>query len=212
MQSLSATIAAAMGAALLATGGAVMAQDRQIQPAPMQEWRTIARAGDEAQVDEWQTSLVTAVLAARENGEGDLYARDPALYSPDVMPDQRSLSAGDYSCASIQIDKGSAPGGGYYAYPPFRCRVTVEDGVRVFEKLTGSQRTRGVIYDAPDVMGDVYLGTANNDQTADYEPYGTSVGTSESAVIHSLGDGRFRMIFPGHLNGGSIEILEIRPL
>ena len=198
-------------AAILVGATAATAQNHSIRPVPMQEWREVARAGDEAQIDEWQASLVTAVLAAQENNKLDLYREDRPLYSPNIDLEQRSIPVGEYSCATINIHKGVRPGRGYYAYQPFSCRVSEQNGVRMFEKLTGSQRTKGILYDAPDVIGDVYLGTINNEGTGDYAPYGSTVRGSEGAVIQSLGDGRYRMIFPGNLNGGSINLLEIKP-
>ena len=173
-------------------------------------WRDIATATDEVRVDEWQSALVSGVLYARAEGFGDLYRKDRPLYSPTLDEPQRSIPAGTYSCSSIQIDKEVTRGLAYIQYPAFRCRVTMAGDQRRFEKLSGSQRTKGVIHDAPDMAGDVFLGTWSVNDDNDYPAYGKVAKRNEAGVVHSLSDGRWRLIFPGALTNGRVEILELK--
>ena len=175
-------------------------------------WRQIATATDEVKIDGWESALVSAVLFAGEQGHGNLYQKDRPLYSPTVSENQQSLPVGSYSCNSIQIEKQVVRGLAYIAYPAFACRVWIDsEGVRRFEKLTGSQRTSGMILDAPDIVGDVYLGTWQVSNEDNYSDYGERSDRNEGAVVQSIDQDRWRMIFPGELTNGRVEILEIRP-
>ena len=176
------------------------------------EWRLHATATDQVRIDEWENALVSAVLFAGAQGEGDLYRRDNALYSPVVPERQRTLPAGTYACRSIQIEKEVVRGLAYVAYPPFRCRVTAKGKARYFEKLTGSQRTKGRIYSASDTQGDVYLGTEQLGEDKSWPKYGERSGRNDAGVVQSIDETRWRIVFPGAVNNGRVNILELIPV
>ena len=177
----------------------------------------MATATDEVRIDEWQSALVLGVLASgrKEFGSAQyLYQADRPLYSPTLAQPQHSLPPGEYECAKILLtrDADASSGLGFISYSYFRCSVAVVDGLRRFEKITGSQRTKGVILDAPDIEGDVYLGTWQVSDEQDYLDYGVQAERNDAAVVQSLGDGRWRMISTGSLLGGRTEILELKPV
>lgn len=198
---------AMLAAALLFLPGQVAAD--HAKPA---EWRSHATVTDQVRIDEWESSLVSAVLFARDQGEGDLYQRDRPLYSPVIPEDQRPLGVGLYLCRSIQIEKEVVRGLAYVAYQQFRCRVTKKGSARYFEKLTGSQRTKGRIYAASDIEGEVYLGVEQLADDKTWPKYGERSSRNDAGVVQSIDEERWRIVFPGAVNNGRVNILELVPL
>ncbi|BDU39160.1 DUF4893 domain-containing protein [Vibrio nigripulchritudo] len=59
---------------------------------------------------------------------------------------------GNYACAFTQYS-----GDETYAYPDFKCKIIEKDGVLTLEKLSGSQRIKGVV--TPTATGFEFEGT-----------------------------------------------------
>ncbi len=94
------------------------------------------------------------------------------------------------------------------AYPPFRCRVRTEGGTTIFEKLTGSQRTAGVILpDGPARF--VLLGTEALGSEAGFPAYGADAARDRVASVERIGADRWRLVFPRPSNGAVLEVMEL---
>lgn len=109
-----------------------------------------------------------------------------------------SALAGDWTCRMTKIG-GLLP---VVAYPPFRCQISADGGILQFEKLTGSQRTRGTIHSDRDRL--VYLGSTfvAGEQPKRYDEFPEEVRTDDTetlpdvALVEPLGPDRLRMLFP----------------
>lgn len=107
------------------------------------------RPDDAARLANFDASYGAALREAMAANEPDLGLALEALKGPALPPSEAlDLMQGEWSCRMIKIG-GILP---LTAYPPFRCRVTGEG----FEKLTGSQRTKGTLDDTGDRL--IYLG------------------------------------------------------
>lgn len=192
-----------------AIGGAAPAQDARFD-APA--WRADATVTDQVRIDEWRDALFSAVKFAESQGFTEDIRADGLLFSFAWQEEQRPIPDGLYACASTQMDKAYVRGLAYIAYPAFRCRVQTLGGVKTFRKLTGSQRTVGRLYPASDTIGEVYLGTWQVSDEQAVVPYGRETMRNDPAVLQSMEDGRWRMIFPGGLASGTLAILELNPV
>jgi hypothetical protein len=110
------------------------------------------RPADEERLAAYHAAAGDALLQTLSEGEkADLDAMVGALSGKALQADQAvPVLAGEWWCRMIKAG-GLLP---VTAYSPFRCRMTTYGG---FEKLTGSQRTKGQIYRDGDRL--VYLGT-----------------------------------------------------
>ena len=110
------------------------------------------RPADRERLAGYHAAAGDALLQALSEGGGaDLDMMIEALSGKALPADQAvPILAGDWSCRMIKVG-GLLP---VTAYSPFSCRMTTDGG---FEKLTGSQRTKGQIYRDGDRL--VYLGT-----------------------------------------------------
>lgn len=106
--------------------------------------------------------------------------------------------AGDWSCRMTKIG-GIMPA---VDYPPFRCRIWMEDGRVMFEKLTGSQRTRGFLRGEHGTI--VYLGSTfvQGEQPKPYADFPASVDLQASetlpdaGIFEATGPDSARILFP----------------
>ncbi|MEO0360871.1 MAG: DUF4893 domain-containing protein [Pseudomonadota bacterium] len=108
---------------------------------------------------------------------------------------------GDWRCRSIQQG-----GEAVFAYRYFDCRVSAApNGGLFFEKLTGSQRTSGVLYEASGTELALYLGgsTVNEDPQVAYAP-GGEANEAGWAVRDGERSWQLRILFARNM-----EILEL---
>ncbi|HRO14366.1 MAG TPA: DUF4893 domain-containing protein [Paracoccus sp. (in: a-proteobacteria)] len=152
--------------------------------------RQALATGDAGQVDDAVTALRGAPLAA----------------------DRVEVAAlvGDWSCRMIRIG-GMLPA---VSYPPFRCRIGT-GAAPEFEKLTGSQRTRGHLH--RDGGRWIYLGSSfvageSPRPYADF-PAGMDTAATETlpdvAVFELLGPDRARLIFPAPYRESLVNVLTL---
>lgn len=187
-------------------GGGAAGQNR---PPDRQEWRNDATVTDQVRIDQWRDALFSAVKFVETQGFTDSIRADALLFSFGWQEAQQPIPDGLYACASTQLNKAYVIGLAYINYPAFRCRVQTLGGVKTFRKLTGSQRTIGRLYPASDTIGEVYLGTWQSGDEQAVVPYASETARNDPAVLQSMEDGRWRMIFPGGLTSGTLAILEL---
>lgn len=102
-----------------------------------------------SQVDRSYGQALRQAMAGAD--EGDLQLLLAALRGqPMTVGDARAAMPGDWSCQMMKV------GGGLplVVYAPFKCRADTGGG---FEKLTGSQRTKGDLFDWESQL--IYVGT-----------------------------------------------------
>lgn len=156
------------------------------------------RADDLTRLSALNEAAGQALLGAFAKGDpGDLAVLADALAGPALPPDDAlSLLPGDWSCRTIKL------GGGLpiVVYQPFRCRVDADHG---FEKLSGSQRSKGSIHQDDGQL--VYLGTGfiAGDTPPAYaslpkavDPQATPQRMPEIGMVEITAPDRGRIIFP----------------
>lgn len=168
------------------------------------------RPGDQARLDGYDAAAGDALLRAlAEGAPTDVEALTTALSGIPSIAFDPSL-AGDWKCRTIKLG-GVA---GLTVYTPFDCRITLRADGFDFEKLSGSQRTRGEI-----TMRNgraVYVGigfVAGEDppQYADLPDHFLSDGTVQTdvAVLERVSDIRARLLFPAPAVESDFDILEL---
>lgn len=176
-------------------------------PAAAQE---VLRPQEQSRLARYDEIAGNALLQAFQTGaSGDLSALTRALSgTPQVAFDQ-GLS-GDWNCRTMKLGGQT----GLVVYSPFKCRLTFQDGGYLFEKLSGSQRTKGFLG-----MRDgraVYVGVgfvagetppAYTDLAPDFAGDGTI--QPDIAVFERVSNQRARMMFPAPVVEGDFDILEL---
>ncbi|HBB81946.1 MAG TPA: DUF4893 domain-containing protein [Sulfitobacter sp.] len=171
---------------------------------------TMLRPADSARLDNLDAASGNAVMQALAAGEaGDVTALTRALSGEPQVAFSADLQ-GDWSCRTIKLG-GISP---LVAYSPFKCRFTATDRGFAFEKLTGSQLTRGEITlrDGRAIYAGV--GYVNGETAPDYadlpEDF-TSGGKVQSdvAVFQRISPTRARLLFPSPAVESDFDILEL---
>mgnify|MGYP003344432948 FL=1 len=174
-----------------------------------QPWEPVITPSDRALLDVEPDRLATDAIAA---GKADkpygttvpallelVRAKPQALAEGDLM--------GDWRCRSIQVNEL-----GIFAYPYFRCRVRTTGEGLFFEKLTGSQRTSGILY-RRDGASFVLLGgaTVNDDPqrryVGDTRASADVLEHNRAGLVARIGPKRLRMVFAG--GSGRFEVYEL---
>lgn len=118
---------------------------------------------------------------------------------------------GDWKCSMTKIG-GLLPAVGY---PPFRCRIAADVGRLTFDKLTGSQRTRGTLQLADGRW--VHLGSTfvAGEQPMDYADFPEVVDTSagetlpDVGVFEVTGPDSARILFPQPYRESILNVLTL---
>lgn len=176
---------------------AILALALTLTPAIAQSTPPPIRDDDAARLDVLNESLGQALRQAFAGGEkGELAVLADALRGTALPVDEAQAAlAGDWNCRVIKLGR-SLP---IVAYPEFRCRA---DG-SAFEKLTGSQRTKGEVHEYDGQL--IYLGTGfvAGEVPADYadlppetDPQSTPQFIPEVGLVEMTSPRAGRIIFP----------------
>lgn len=201
-------IAAALAACSVAQDAPALTRE-PCRPNPA-NWRIVATEGDRERMRDWRPGWDRALAQARAAGHGSDIDREGALLEPDSALTQPSLPPGDYDCRTIKLGSHAQDGLAYVAYPPFRCRVRVENGFAVFTKLTGSQRPIGRLYEDMDRRM-IFLGTMQlGDERRAYR-YGTDRERDMVGLLERIGERRWRLVFPSPRFESLLDVVELTP-
>lgn len=159
------------------------------------------RAEDQARLDGLNAAAGEALRQVLGQGDSQQIAdATRALRGAAQAPDSDSVAAlaGDWSCRMTKLG-GNLPA---VSYPPFRCRFAAMEGVMTFEKLTGSQRTRGFLRSDGERV--VYLGSSfvQGEEPRAYDDFPETVDLSagetlpDVGVLEVTGPGSARILFP----------------
>lgn len=174
------------------------------------DWRAVANDADRARLDRLDAAWREGLQDARQAGFGDDIRALGALADPDAgLSGRLQPPPGEYSCRTIKLGR-IARYGGYLSYPGFRCVVELTPGGDlILTKITGSQRTRGLIYpDTEDRL--VFLGAqAWGAGETGYPNYGQQPERDQIGVIERIGDTRWRLVLPWPKQESKLDILEL---
>ncbi|WP_372990853.1 DUF4893 domain-containing protein [Sulfitobacter sp.] len=172
--------------------------------------QTLLRPQEQSRLDRFDQTAGRALLQALEVGTAaDVAALTQALSGTAQVAFDEGLG-GDWSCRTMKL------GGltGLVVYSPFKCRLTFQGNGYLFEKLSGSQRTRGVI-SLQDGRA-IYAGTGfvagktppdYADLAADFA--GTGEIQPDIAVFERISNKRARLMFPAPVVESDFDILEL---
>lgn len=159
------------------------------------------RPDDRARLDQLETAMGRALRQVLATGsDEDVVIATDALRGPAMPADsvQAGSLAGDWRCSMVKMG-GTLP---LVAYPPFRCRIEAEGNLLRFEKLTGSQRTKGTVR-AMDgrwvYLGSTFVQGETPRPYADFPPeFDTQAGETlpDVGVLEVTGEGRARLVLP----------------
>ena len=204
--------AASLAVAACASGGGESASSSLAAsaPQPALDWRSIATDDDRARLRQWRTAWVRGIGQAREAGHADSLAKEGALIQPDAAITWQDPPPGEYECRTIKIGGQGEANLDYVAYPPFSCRIRIENGLISFAKLTGSQRPLGLLL--PDTSRRmVFLGTLQLGDERRALQYGRDRERDMAGIVERVGDNRWRMVFPYPHFESTVDILELVP-
>jgi hypothetical protein len=181
-------------------------------PPALADWRGVASPADRERLREWRTAWTVSLIAARQTPAGAAaIARDPALFDPDRVLADPLPPAGDYRCRTFKLGRRGAGGLGYVAYDWFRCRVGGGASPLTFEKVDGSQRQAGSLYEDTDARG-VFLGALALGDEARRMDYGRDRSRDAAGTVERIGARRWRIVFPYPAFESTLDVLELQPV
>lgn len=156
------------------------------------------RSDDQRRLSEYHAAAGEALLGALAAGDPAELAVLTDGLAGDVLPPDQAIRdmAGDWSCRMIKLG-GLLP---ITVYSSFRCAISPDGG---FEKLTGSQRTKGNIRQEGDRL--IYLGTgfvagdtppSYEDLPAQVDPGASPQFVPEIGLVEMVSDKKGRVMFP----------------
>ncbi len=173
-------------------------------------WRDQATQFDIGRFGSFGEARTKGLDAARRGGgSGDASAISAAMNAQS----QRAPAAayvGNWRCRSIKLG-GMTP---YIVYGWFNCRISQRDGALFLEKLNGSQRTRGYLYEEDGAF--VYLGASSvaDEPPHQYSGKAASVGAGATpddqiGILTMIGPGHARLEMPYPVQESVFDVLEL---
>lgn len=159
---------------------------------------------DHARLDAFDATRAKAIAEARAEGSpNDVATLDKALGGKPLNLRNANLE-GSWRCRTIKLG-GMAPKLVIYGW--FKCRLHGDDAGLWLDKLTGSQRTRGLFYDDGDTRM-IYLGKLHY---ADEKPglYGEDATRNQIAYAYLVGKNRMRLEFPAPQYESLLDVMEL---
>lgn len=170
----------------------------------------VLRPADQARLDGYDAAAGDALLRAlAEGAPEDVAALTTALAGTPAVAFDPSL-AGDWKCRTLKLG-GPA---GLIAYTPFDCRITLRADGFEFEKLSGSQRTKGRIIMRNGRAIYVGVGFAAGETPPDYADLPEDFRSdgriqADVAVVERVSPNRARLLFPAPAVESDFDILEL---
>jgi hypothetical protein len=172
--------------------------------------QTPLRAEDAARLDRFSETAGQALLEAFSSGtSNDTSSLANALSGTPQVAFDPSLS-GDWKCRTMKLGHLT----GLTVYTNFKCRFTIQQDGFLFEKLTGSQRTKGKITyrDGRAIyVGMGYVADTTPPEYANLPSDFRSDGRIQTnvAVFERVSETRARMMFPAPAVESDFDILEL---
>lgn len=159
---------------------------------------------DHARLDAFDATRAKAIAEARAEGAAADVAILDKVLAGKPLPLREYDFEEDWRCRTIKLG-GMAPKLVVYGW--FKCRFHGDDAGLWLDKLTGSQRTRGLFYDDGDTRM-IYLGKLHYG----YEKsglYGDDATRNQIAYAYRVGKNRARLEFPAPQYESLLDIMEL---
>ena len=177
------------------------------------DWRSQATELDRGKLDRYEDAVTKGMMESRVAGEEHgAYNELTSIMEGTLASADGEKLKGQWNCRTI---KAGGPFAGFVVYGWFRCEVVEKDGRLFFEKLTGSQRMSGFLYER-DAKSWVLLAAPNEGHSGPIRNYSGPEGgvtdpqlMDEPAIAALLEDGRARIVFPWPELESTFNVLEM---
>ncbi|WP_419897645.1 DUF4893 domain-containing protein [Roseomonas sp. USHLN139] len=161
---------------------------------------------DQARLAGFESARQAAIGVARSGGDPADVAVLEQVLDGEATAQPAAALAGDWRCRLIRLG-GILP---LTIYGDFRCRITDDAAGLRLQKLTGSQRLAGTLFDT----GSARLGYAGAAVAGAGQPprYGAEPGSNQVGYLVPLGPQRLRLEMPAAAptRDSDFDILELR--
>lgn len=189
------TLVATLAACLLLTVASPALADGVVQK--------LITSADKDRLARYEETRNAALNEAKAGSPADTRLLEGVLARPLVAFSDKDLT-GNWRCRTI---KAGGPGA-LVVYGWFRCKVTDDGSGWVLEKTTGSQRTRGRLYD-DGAKRAIYLGSFY--VAGEPAPkYGSGPKTDQVGYAFRTGPDSWRIELPAPYYESKLDILELR--
>lgn len=159
---------------------------------------------DKAKLEKYGVTRKTAIAAAQKGEPAEVKELNAILARPLVAFSDKDLT-GNWKCRTIKT------GGDFLQlviYDWFKCKVSDDGSGWVLEKLTGSQRTKGRLYD-DNARRTIYLGSffVGGDPVP---PYGSGPKTDQVGYAFRTGANAWRLELPAPFVESAFDIIEFK--
>lgn len=188
------------------------------EASPADGWESVATAHDRDRLARYEDAVTKGMMESRVAGEEHgAYSELVGIMEETLSPADPEKLKGQWNCRTI---KAGGPFAGFVVYGWFRCEVTEKDGRLFFEKLTGSQRQSGFLYER-DEKSWVLLAAPNEGHSGPIRAYSGPEGPEKEkvtdpqmidqpAIVSLLEDGRARAVFPWPELESTFNVLEMK--
>lgn len=188
-----------------------------VSPPPLQggtdDWTKVATDQDRARVAALDQMWGLALDQARAGSfAGEIEHAGAELDPKAGVAGRIQPTPGDYACRLYKLgQKQGGQGVAYVTYPDFRCSVDLTPGGDlVLTKLTGSQRTKGLIYPDNDRRG-IFIGAQAWGEERDWPAYGEINDRDQIGVVERIGPKSWRVMFPQPRQDSLLDVLVLEP-
>ncbi|MEQ9228524.1 MAG: DUF4893 domain-containing protein [Parvibaculum sp.] len=200
---------AAFAAALILFAAPALADEA----APADGWEAHVTVHDRDRLARYEDAVTKGMMESRVAGEENgSYNELVSVMEEETVAAGPEQLKGQWNCRTI---KAGGPFAGFVVYGWFRCEVVEKDGRLFFEKLTGSQRQSGFLYER-DEKSWVLLAAPNEGHSGPVRAYSGPEGgiadpqmIDQPAVVSLLADGRARAVFPWPELESTFNVLEM---
>ena len=169
---------------------------------------SLMTAADKAKLEAFDATRAKALADARAGAAAaDLAELDKAMTGA-ALPLRNVDLTGAWRCRVIKVGRKSEASPPLVVYPWFSCRISEDDAGAWLDKLTGSQRTRGLLYDDGDTRA-IYLGAL---YYGDEKPNFYGRGAAERnqvAYVQRTGAKKLRFEFPSPEFESLLDVMEL---
>ena len=159
---------------------------------------------DKERLQKYEETRKIALEQATSGDKRELEELKSVITRP-IVPFTGVGFEGNWKCRTIKVGGDLGP---LVVYDWFKCKVTDDGSGLVLEKLTGSQRTRGRLFDESEKRA-VYVGTG---YVSGEKPsaYGKGPQTDEIGYAFRTGPDAWRIEFPAPYYESKLDILELK--
>ena len=180
-------------------------------PAQAESWRDLAAPNDVERVEKRDEAWSKALSEAQAGGAAqDMAVLHQAMSGGGAAINTQAI-LGNWSCRTIKVGGLTA----LTVYGKFRCRFIMRNGQLFFEKLNGSQRVSGNVYEDGG-MQMILLGALSvaNEPQGIYAGTGAIAGgevaqSNQIGILVKASANRMRLEFPYPYYESTFDVLEL---